>query len=229
MADNYYTLILLLLLIIFCVLLLLVRRQRVKMNKLAAETMTLAGVPFEKIAPTTPEDEEAYRIIQEERKKIWKDFSSDTALTVERVLFLSKGITGKIAAVYFPESEEPVYQATMAGLLHLVRRVAERMEAYLNKFPLSFLKERNVKDMLLIHNGYQRVIGSRFAKIMGNKFVTLGRKLVWSAYNVSNPWYYGRQVVWAAGKEVGLRYLLTLIVTIVGEEAVLLYRRSKKT
>jgi len=41
------------------------------------------------------------------------------------------------------------------------------------------------------------------------------------------PWYYGRQIAWTVGKELGLRYLLTLIITIVGEEAVLLYRRGK--
>jgi hypothetical protein len=211
------------------VLLFLVRRERVKMKNLERETMSLSGVPFEKIEKTTPEDDEAYRIIEEERKKIWKNFSSDTEFAVEYVFSLSKEITKKVASVYFPESEEPMYQATVEGLLHLVKRVAERMEGYLNRFPLAFLKDRNVKDMLLVHDWYKKVTESKFAKILGNKFVYMGRRLAWAAYNVTNPWYFGRKIMWAVGKEAGRRYFLTLIVTIVGEEAVLLYRRGKKS
>jgi hypothetical protein len=44
-------------------------------------------------------------------------------------------------------------------------------------------------------------------------------------YNALNPWYWGRKAVFTAGKEGTLRYLLTVIITIVGEEAVLVYSK----
>ena len=226
MSEHYYIIIIALVLAISCLLLVLVRRERARMRKFEQEMMNLNKVPFEKIEEPTPEDEEAYRIIEEERKRIWKNFSSDTELTVEYVLSLSRELVRKIAAVYYPEKEEPLYQASVAGLLHLVRRVTERMEGYLNTFPLTFLRDRTIADMLVLHRGYKKVKESPLVKILGNKFVDMGRKIAWGAYNVSNPWYYGRHIVWAVGKEVGMRYLLTLIVTIAGEEAVLLYRKK---
>jgi hypothetical protein len=110
------------------------------------------------------------------------------------------------------------------GLLHLFKRVAERLEGYLNKFPLTVLRDRTIAELLLLHSGYVKVKENPMVKLLGNKFVDTARKLLWSAYNVSNPWFYGRQIVWAVGRELGTRYLLTLILTIVGEEAVQLYR-----
>ena len=110
---------------------------------------------------------------------------------------------------------------------HLI--LFEKKGGYLNRFPLAFLKDRNVRDMLLIHSWYKKVTESRLAKILGNRFVNMGRRIVSAAYNISNPWYYGRQIIWTVGKEAGIRYFLTLIVTIVGEEAVLLYRKGKKS
>jgi hypothetical protein len=140
------------------------------------------------------------------------------------VLGLSRGLVEKIAAIYHPDIEEPVYQVSVLGLLHLFKRVAERLEGYLNKFPLTVLRDRTIAEMLLLHSGYVKVRENPVMKFLGNKFINTARRLVWSAYNVSNPWFYGRQIVWTVGKELGMRYLLTLILTVVGEEAVLLYR-----
>jgi uncharacterized membrane protein YebE (DUF533 family) len=50
-------------------------------------------------------------------------------------------------------------------------------------------------------------------------------KYAWMGYNVLNPWYWGRKVVFTAGREGVFRYLLTVIITVVGEEAVLVYSK----
>ena len=111
-------------------------------------------------------------------------------------------------------------------MLHLVRRVMERIGGYLNRVPLNMVRDRTVEEILYLHRGYKRLKESKVTQMLGNRFVNTARKLAWGAYNVTNPWYYGRQIAWTVGKELGLRYLLTLIITIVGEEAVLLYRRK---
>ena len=226
MTEHYYPAIALLLLILSAALYLLLRRERAKVKKFELEMTNLSGVPFEKVAEPTLRDEEAYRIVDEERGRVWKNFSSETVLTADYVLAQSRGLVAKIAAVYYPDIEEPVYQVTVLGLLHLFRRVAERLEGYLNKFPLTVLRDRTIAEMLLLHSGYVKVRENPVVKLLGNKFVNTARRLVWSAYNVTNPWFYGRQIVWAVGREMGTRYLLTLILTIVGEEAVQLYRKK---
>ncbi len=225
--QSYYFAILLSLLVIFVVLFVLARRQRFKMKEIQQEVTSLSGVPFQKVDEPTPMDEQAYALIEQERKKIWRKFSQDVEISSDAVLSIAKDMTGKIASVYFPESRDPLYQATIDGLLHLIRRTAERLEGYLNRFPLTIVRDRTVREILLLHNGYKKVIDSKFAKFVGNKYVNMARKIVWNAYNVTNPWYYGRQLAWAVGKEAVVRYLLTLIVTIVGEEAVIVFRRAR--
>jgi hypothetical protein len=227
MLENISTIILIVLIVLCCVVLLLARRERRKIQKFEQEISSLSGVPFEKLETTTPLDDEAYRLIEEERRRIWKSFSADTEFTAEYVFSLSRDITRKIAAIYFPDKQEPLYQATVHGLLHLFKRVTERVEGYLNKFPLTMVRDRTIEDMIVLHSGYKKIKESPIGKILGNKFVTMARQIAWGAYNVSNPWYYGRQLVWAVGREAGIRYFLTLIITIVGEEAVLLYRSKK--
>ncbi len=227
MFYDAYTITLFVFLLFLCVLYALVRRQQKKGKELTHEINELSDVPFQKVDAPSPEDEEAYRIIEQERKRIWKQFSSDADISIETILVLSKDMTAKIAEVYFPDTEEPVYQATVEGLVHLLKRTTERLEGYLNRFPLKILRDRTVRDLMRLHSGYKKVVDNPIAKVIGNKYMSMGRKLLWSAYNVTNPWYYGRQFVWAVGKEAGIRYFLTLVVTIVGEEAVLLFRNSR--
>jgi len=227
MAEHQYIIIIILFAIISCLLFALVWREKKKIKTLEEEMDSLSKVPFRKVTEMTAADEAAYKIIEEERNRIWKNFSAETVLSVESLFSLSRELVMKIASIYFPDKEEPLYQATVAGLLHLVRRVIERVEGYITRVPLSMVRDRTVEEILYLHRGYKKVKESRFGQILGNSFVNTARKLVWGAYNVTNPWYYGRQIAWTVGKELGLRYLLTLIITIVGEEAVLLYRREK--
>lgn len=230
MTEHYYLILALILLILSTALFLMFRRERAKVQKFELEMTNLSGVPFEKVPEPTPQDEEAYCLIEAERSRVWKNFSSETALTADYVLAQARELVAKIAAVYHPDTEDPVYQGTVLGLLHLFKRVAERIEGYLNKFPLTVLRDRTIAELLLLHSGYVKVKENPVVKLLGNKFVDTARKLLWSAYNVSNPWFYGRQIVWAVGRELGTRYLLTLILTIVGEEAVQLYRtKSSRT
>ena len=226
MTEHYYLLLALMLLILSTALFLMFRRERAKVQKFELEMTNLSGVPFEKVPEPTPQDEEAYALIEAERSRVWKNFSPETVLTTDYVLAQARQLVAKVAAVYHPDIEEPVYQGTVLGLLHLFKRVAERIEGYLNKFPLTVLRDRTIAELLLLHSGYVKVKENPVIKLLGNKFVDTARKLLWSAYNVSNPWFYGRQIVWAVGRELGTRYLLTLILTIVGEEAVQLYRKK---
>jgi len=210
------------------ILLLLVRRQQRRMQQFEEQLKDISSVPFEKVTDRTPEDEEAYRIIEEERKNIWNDFSETASLSTEKLMALVGKVTGSIASVYFPENAEPVNQATVEGLVHLIRRVCERLEFCMNTFPLTFLKERTIGDILRVHQGYKKVKNNQLVRFFSNTYVDAARRLLWFGVNAANPWYYGRQIIWSAGKEAAVRYLLTLIVTIAGEEAVLLYRKSKK-
>lgn len=229
MTEYQYIIIIGLFSIISCLLLFLIWREKKKIKDLEEEMDSLNKVPFQRIKEMTPEDDAAYKIIEEERNRIWMNFSSQTELSVESVFVLSRELVIQIASIYFPDKDEPLYQATVAGLLHLMRRVVERVDGYLNRVPLTIVRDRTVEEILYLHRGYKRIKDSKITQMLGNRFVNTARKLAWGAYNITNPWYYGRRIAWTVGKELGLRYLLTLIITIVGEEAVLLYRKEKSS
>jgi hypothetical protein len=226
MIDTSLTLILTAAAVFLSVLLVLARKQYRMVRQLQRRIDDLEDVPFEKVFRPTLLDQEAYGIIEQERRRIWKQFSAGGSFSVEDVFSRSRALTERIAAVYFSHSEEPVYQATVEGLVHLMCRISERLASSLTRFPLAILRDRTVQDLMRLHAGYRRVVENRVTRFISSKYVTFGRNLVWSAYNVTNPWYYGRRMLWTAGKEAGIRYLLALVITIVGEEAVLLYRRA---
>lgn len=228
--ESYSTIVLLAAALALLLTLLLVRHRNKQHQEIlnARDTATedLQQIELMRVQNPTEQDQQAYDLIETERQKVWTSLSTKTSIAPGKIYQLSFGLIQDIAAIYYPEDESPIFNASVFDLLELNYRIIERIKEYLDEFPLNTIKDLNIDDVLRYKGYYDRLSDFQLVKLAkDHKYLyTLG-KYAWMGYNALNPWYWGRKVVFTAGKEGALRYLLTLIITIVGEEAVLVYSR----
>ena len=103
-------------------------------------------------------------------------------------------------------------------------RVTLRLLALLEKWPVKAIGSVRVDQALWVREKMKEIQDSVIGSVFRQS--TLGysaAKWAWRAWNVANPVYWGRQAIYTGGREAAVRYLLTSLVTYVGEEAVIAY------
>ncbi len=228
--DSYSTAVLLFAALILLSALLLLRRRNEKHQEeliaREADKEIFKQIELIRVQNPTEQDLQAYALIESERQKIWKSLSTKTSITPRKIYQFSFDLIREIAATYNPDSENPEFQASVSDLLELNYRIIERVRGYLEEFPLNTIKNLNIQDILRYRGYYDRLSELELVKLAKkHKYLYTIGKYAWMGYNVINPWYWGRKVVFTAGKEGTFRYLLTAIITIVGEEAILVYSK----
>jgi hypothetical protein len=218
-----------------CLFLLLwiLKRRKNRKNTLVGGKgeRNLDSVPFFHLENPTPRDEEALSIIEKYRKDIWYKASLTAVMKSEELLHLIQDLASDIARVYYPDVSEPMYEASIVDILELIGRVNEKIRLSTQDFPLNLIADRRISDVLKMKD-YYRIIRDHpvleFA--MKNRALFRAGKLLWSAYNTANPWYWSRKIAYKATREAGLRYFYTLMVSQVGEETVKVYsKRNLRT
>lgn len=173
----------------------------------------------------SPRDQLAIERIERELKGVSRTFALKTSLAPGKVYGMAADLTRDIAAIYYPDAENPILRASLADLLKLDERVVARLNLKLNEFPLKTVKDISIEKILAGKEFYDSKVKDKLAWIKKYKTVyTLGNN-AWLAYNALNPWYWGRRLAYTSIREITFRYLLTWIVTIVGEEAMSVYGR----
>ena len=172
-----------------------------------------------------PEDQLAFRRIERELKGVNRTFTLKTSLAPGKVYGMAADLTRDIAAIYYPDAENPILRASLADLLKLDERVVARLNLKIHEFPLKAVKDISIEKILAGKDFYDSKVKNKLAWIKKYKTIyTLGNN-AWLAYNALNPWYWGRRLAYTSIREITFRYLLTWIVTIVGEEAMTVYGR----
>ena len=173
----------------------------------------------------SPEDRLALERIESELKAVSRTFALKTSLAPKKVYSLAAGLTRDIAAIYYPDSENPMQRASLADLLKLDERVVARLNLKINEFPLKAVKDISIEKILTGKDFYESKVKNKLEWLKRYKTVyNLGNN-AWLAYNALNPWYWGRRLAYTSVREITFRYLLTWIITIVGEEAMAVYGR----
>lgn len=202
-------------------------KRRKKTNippEIDVEDDNLDAIPLFSLEDPTPDDEQALALIGEYRKNIWYKTSQTTVMKSEDLLHLVEDLATEVARIYHPDVNEPMYEASMLDILGLIGRVNDKIRSSSQEFPLSLIAERKISDVIKMKDFYQTVKNHPALEFaMRNKTVFKAGKTVWSAFNASNPWYWGRKVAYKASREAGLRYFYALMVSQVGEEAVRVY------
>ncbi len=209
--------------------LVLVRRRNHKIQKelqarAEEEVMDLKQIELMRVQNPTEEDVRAYTLIEEERQKVWKSLSVDTSIAPRTIYQLAFDLVRDIAAIYYPDTENPIFKASIFDLLELNYRIIERVKESLDEFPLNTIKDMDIHEILRYKGYYDKITDFKFVKLaQEHKYLYSVGKYAWMGYNALNPWYWGRKVAYTAGKEGTVRYLLSVIITVVGEESVLVY------
>ena len=207
------------------------REKRKEELARAIEEGNLQQIELVRVQNSSSRDKKAYDLIEAERKKVWTSLSLKTSLAPKEIWQMSIVLIKEIAAIYHPEAENPQFQASIDDLLELNGRIVKRLQEYIEKPPLNTIKDLNIQDVLTYKKSYERFSQSAGVKFFQkhNHLYSMG-KHAWTAYNFLNPWHWGRKVVFTAGKEGVYRSLLSVVLKVVGEEAVLVYsgRNTRK-
>ena len=172
-----------------------------------------------------PVDQQACDRIEAKIKTVSRQFSMQTSIAPKKVYEMAADLTREIAAIYYPGIDNPVLQASISDLLQLNERVVTRLNLKVGEFPLKTVKDINIQKILKGKDYYDSKIKNKiewFKKF--ERLYKMGNR-AWLSYNVLNPWFWGRKIAYTSAKEITFRYLLTWIITIVGEEAMTVYSR----
>jgi len=226
--DNYSFVTLVFVALILIFVLFGVRRHNRNQHKekpdRAIEEGHFQQIELIRVENPSSQDKKAYELIEAERKKVWTRLSLKTSIAPREIWRISLGLIKEIAAIYHPEAENPQFQASIDDLLELNERIVKRLQEYLEKPPLNTIKDLNIQDVLTYKKRYER-----FSQSSGIKFIHKHKRLysigkhAWTVRNFLNPWYWGRKVVYTAGKEGLYRHLLNVVLKVVGEEAIMVY------
>jgi len=177
----------------------------------------------------TEMDQQACDRIEARIRAVSSTFSMQTSISPKKVYELAAELTRDIASVYHPEADDPVLQASISDLLQLNERVVTRLNIKLKEFPLSTVKDININRIMKGKHIYDAKIKNKIKWLQKFKGLYKAGNRAWMSYNIFNPWYWGRKIAYTSVKEITFRYLLTWIVTIVGEEAMAVYSQRDIT
>ena len=172
-----------------------------------------------------PKDQQACDRIESKVRAVGRHFSMSTSIAPKKIYALAADLTKDIAGIYYPAVDQPVLQASISDLLQLNERIVTRLNLKIQEFPLNTIKDFKIQKILQGKDYYDSKIKNKIEWF--KKYKTLYRigTNAWLGYNVLNPWYWGRKIAYTSAREITFRYLLTWIITIVGEEAMTVYGR----
>ena len=176
-----------------------------------------------------PVDQQACDRIESEVRAVSRHFSMNTSIAPKEIYALAAHLTREVAGIYYPAVDNPVLQASISDLLRLNERIVTRLNLKVGEFPLNTVKDINIQKILQGKDYYDSKIKNKIEWL--KKFKTLYKigSHAWLSYNALNPWYWGRKFAYTSAREITFRYLLTWVITIVGEEAMAVYSRRDIT
>ena len=174
----------------------------------------------------SPKDRLAFDRIEKELKGVSRTFTLKTSLAPRKVYLMATDLTREIAAIYYPDAGNPILRASLADILKLDERIVARLNLKIHEFPLKTVKDISIEKIMAGKDFYDSKVKNKLEWVKKYKTIYALGDRAWLAYNALNPWFWGRKLAYTSAREITFRYLLTWIVTIVGEEAVAVYGRS---
>jgi len=189
-------------------------------NKILTDPDFAEAFAIEDIPHPTEQDLAAETIIKEETDKIWKRIGVDTSIHPQFVFTLCIDMNLKIAGIYFPDSPTPELMATVHDLNELIFRISQNIRFQLEGFPFNKIKDLNVDQLLRLKDTYDRFNSNELFQFFKShfKYYKFGSHF-WTAFNATNPWFWGRRMFMTVTREALIRYFLVMVLTTVGNEA----------
>ena len=197
------------------------RRQRRRAVR-EIEAMAISELPN-----ATEDDRRAYEFLRKKRAELWQEWEQERDLSPKTFYDVAFSVVRPIAALYFPDDEQPHLRARVEDLVRLNNRIYSRAQVVLDQPFLNKLRRMDIDTILKLRRGMTLVMSNPLVQFIRNKEFRKHWNNIFAAINVLNPWYWFRRVLTEYSIEMAFRYFFTFFVTVIGEEAVLLYGRPQ--
>lgn len=139
---------------------------------------------------------------------------------------LSKSLINNIAAIYFPESEKPMFEISIKETIELSKYLSKRISEILDYSGLKFIRRINVNSIINIRNLSMDIYESNAVqtyKRMNVDKIMFGFKVL---LNIVNPIYWVRKAMGKTAFRVVNKKLSSAVLQVVGEESYKIYSKD---
>ncbi len=179
---------------------------------------------LDELPPLGSRDREALDLIKRYRKSVWDMPESELEITVTAISRHAMGIVQPIAAIYFPDAEEPEYEASLAESLHLVRRVSSRLARLAAVAPFSLVGNRKLGELQRYYQVYRKINDSPILQLLKrHQHIYKVARWALNVKNLANPFYWAGREISREGYFFMLRWFYMAVAGQVGREVMRLY------
>lgn len=169
-------------------------------------------------------DRAAVSYLRDLRRKVWSAPDPEITLSFDAFLAQAQEIVRTVASIYYPDKEEPEYQASLEDLLALSRRTASRLETIVRRGPFRLLSSRPIGHYRSLYQTYRRVNESAFVQSLKRyRFLYRAARLFWSIKNWNNPLYWISKELSRESLQWLVRWFSIALINQVGKEAIRVY------
>jgi len=176
------------------------------------------------LTPIGPQDQEALALIKQLRQEAWDLPEVELQLSIEALNQRAGQIIRRIAAVYHPEAQVPEYEASLAELLQLIRRVSTRLARFTGVVPFRLLVGRKVSDYQRYYQVYRKINENPVLQLLKrNPHIYKVARWAMNIKNLGNPVYWAGRELSREGYFFLARWFYLTFTSQVGREAMRLY------
>src|SRR5208337_3892042 len=128
------------------------RRLRQVLENRFAEEHELDLLP-----PPGVQEQLALDLIARMREEVWGLPEAELQLGFDAINRRAFNIVRSVGAVYYPESAQPEYEASLSDTLELVKRVSSRLARLASTIPLKYIGGRKLSDFQRYYQVYLKI------------------------------------------------------------------------
>jgi hypothetical protein len=176
------------------------------------------------LPPLNTRDEQALECIRRFRREVWNIPEAELKLGVESFTNRAVAVVRAIAAIYYPGSETPEFEATLLESLILAQRVSRKITRFAAVPPWKLLGNRKLSEFQRFYQLYRKVNESPLFQVLKrHRHLYRLARIAWNIKNVSNPFYWAGRELSREGYFLTLRWFYLAFIGQVGREAMRLY------
>ena len=134
---------------------------------------------------------------------------------------LSLELVHEISSHYYPDSQYPEYELTLAEATELITYIVDKISKLLDKKGIKNFKNVTIKEILVLMNKTKKAANSKIVS-GGDETIKAYKNVV----NILNPVYWFKKIVVNGTVNFAMKRLALAALQIVGSEANKIYSKS---
>ena len=171
-----------------------------------------------------PQEQQALALIVRQREQVWDLPERELLLGLEPLNRLALQVVRSIGAIYYPQAEQPEYEASLTDILELVKRVSTRLARFTSTVPVKYIGDRKLSAFQRYYQVYLKINDSPVLRIFkNNRHLYKAARLVLNVKNLANPFYWAGRELSREGYFLILRWFYLTFTSEIGKEAIRLF------